>query len=142
MCSCDDGDFPAFYSSAWVRAKKAYRCYGCRGLIEVGAYYRRDSGKWDLTVSSFAVCLFCDSLEAGFDAVKDDPHCVPGVSMLRECLLEEYQEQAAPSGDAKTFWSKVHTAARASMRKTQAQLRARPLRRRSSAQASTEVRAG
>lgn len=118
MCSCDDYDPPAFYSEDWLRARKPYRCHGCRIRIEVGARYLRCSGKWDLDVSSFAVCAICDALKAGFNAVAADPGCVPPTSQFRSCLREELRDSGA---SPREFWSTVHHAALAAMRDTQRQ---------------------
>ena len=63
--SCDyDFEYPEFYNSKIVTARKIHFCTECGYKIKEGQKYENASGKWDGRISTFKTCNFClDSRE-------------------------------------------------------------------------------
>lgn len=62
-CYCDY-ERPEFYSAITRTARRAHRCYECRGFIQPGERYKRVTGKWDGTFDTHATCQRCTAFEA------------------------------------------------------------------------------
>lgn len=60
-CSCDF-DQPEFCGTRTVKARKAHRCYECRGPIEAGEEYEYTFGKWEGDIGTFKTCMLCAEL--------------------------------------------------------------------------------
>ena len=61
----------AFFAARDVKARKAHRCCECRAEIGAGQTYRRETGKDDGEMFSFATCRLCAE-------VRDVFHCGSG----------------------------------------------------------------
>lgn len=65
-CACvyveQDGDYPSFYLSKTVTAKKPHKCSECRRAIMPGEQYERVTGKWDGYLDTFKTCSDCLSI--------------------------------------------------------------------------------
>lgn len=62
-CYCDY-DPPAFCNVEPRKARKAHKCYECRGPIEAGERYEYTRGKWEGDIYTFKVCALCLELRA------------------------------------------------------------------------------
>lgn len=58
-----EGDWPAFYCTDEVKARKPHRCFECGRTIERGSRYLRISGKWSESINRFCFCLVCVEIE-------------------------------------------------------------------------------
>lgn len=57
-CFCD-GEMPTIFQTDMVKARKAYRCCECCGVIEKGELHRRCKGLWDNRWDIYRTCADC-----------------------------------------------------------------------------------
>jgi hypothetical protein len=77
----DSGEFPEFFRSKVVVAKKTHKCGECYAGILVGEKYERSVGKWDGSFNTHSTCSSCVEIRDHFF----DHYCF-------ECLWDDLGE--------------------------------------------------
>lgn len=109
MCSCEDFDSPAFSSYGFRKARKVYLCCECGGPIHVGQSYQYYTAKHDDSVNTYKTCSWCVAIIAGYDAVKDEPHCSYEIGWVREAIRNCMHEYGF-DGTRSEMWAKFRQA--------------------------------
>jgi hypothetical protein len=74
MSNDPDDNPPSAYWETSPRARKARKCYECRGAITIGMRYRGIAGIWDREFDNFSLCMQCARLHEYMREI-DRPCC-------------------------------------------------------------------